>query len=280
MFKRLLTGFILFFVFMSTSVLARPPGASVLMLTTRIDVEENKTDLMVVLVYDENKKVWRLPGGSMKAEDGGYHFNTAIRKVREELKLDFSFNDITNLNRSYTDGTHTVYAVGDETCRGLFFLDGKKVPIQGYVYPATFISEKIEESIQTVQALESPASPELHAVKQVVLVEIGRILTWLKTNDIASSGEFPIGNPIDFPTEYDPTATHKIDYYALYDLIHSTMLESSGCSAQCMLELITPSEQRAYLDSVLAGYFSTTYEEISKAPKVEYEDDDEDEDDD
>ncbi|WP_461536958.1 hypothetical protein [Spongorhabdus nitratireducens] len=238
------------------------------MLTTRLNPVSQEKELMVVMAYDVNQKALRLPGGVMKPADG-VHVNTAAREMLEELKLNFNVKDLTNLNRTYTYDDHTVYVVGDDTCHGLFFLDGVHTPDPDYLFPEKFEKLSLDRRIKQAQARfpMNAANHELHEIKQVCLVEVKKIHRWIMTNNLQDSRLYPVGQPVIIVDQDNPAKKYKLDYQFLWVLSQAFMIESPACSALCMLDLMSDDKTRKTVDKVLATQFRVSQDKVLGAPK-------------
>ncbi|WP_461534832.1 protein kinase domain-containing protein [Spongorhabdus nitratireducens] len=253
MIKRSLLLLLLFF---SVLVEAAPPGGAVLMLTTHQANPGADKEVELVLVYDREQNIWRLPGG-VSRDPGALHVNIAAQKAQDELHRVFTLDDFTNLNRSYTFDNQTVYIMGDRTCHGLFLIANGKTPVEGYRYPARFEAARLKWMIRDSQAKlqDTPANAHLFRVSDVRLIKLKMIREWLKANNILDEGLFPKGRAVVIADPEHAGQYLNIDYGFLAGLQQSMVIESPTCPIVCMLDLMDDPATRAVCDGQLAGFF-------------------------
>ncbi|WP_461537082.1 hypothetical protein [Spongorhabdus nitratireducens] len=246
---------ILLVFFLAVVAEAHPGKGSILLLTTQQHAPAYQKELFAVIVFDQRTGVWRIPGGSIRPSDSNMHVNAASREVSEELHQSFNIYDLTNLNRSYTYNNKTVYVVGDNTCKGLFFLAEGKLPRKEYAFPEKFSADKLLEQIQTAQAMIPNTTACCHEVTDVKLVRLGLLRAWLAHNNLTNTTRFPVGQPVQVTDPQDPTSVYLFDYDFLETLYYGHMIESPTCPAGAMFNIMDDPRTRTHCDLALAPYF-------------------------
>ncbi|WP_461536456.1 hypothetical protein [Spongorhabdus nitratireducens] len=270
-FQSVLSGWVVVLLFFFAEVKAAPGSASVMMLTTRFNPADDERQLFVVMVYDQYRQLWRLPGGDLK-HDGEYHVNVVAREIMEELKICYGFPDLTNLNRTITYDGHTVYLMGDETCRGVFFWDGVCSVDPTYSFPLKFTAEEIESKIILEQDL-NPLGPEnkiYHEVIKVTLVPVRRLCGWLHENPLQKQEAEPLSKSVIIEG-LSVISGFNVESRLLWILSQASMIESSGITSLAMLDTIADPARRCLLDRLMAKSFILTYEAISHAPVLDFD---------
>ncbi|WP_461535377.1 hypothetical protein [Spongorhabdus nitratireducens] len=222
---------------------ASPGKGFVFLLSTQAHYLTGRTELQVVMVTNPETGSLELPGGEILPGDGGLHFSPAIRAAAEQLGLKLGISDITNLNRSYTWDNKTVYFVGDETCRDLFLLDGRRTPTEGYYYPWQFDRYTLMQE-QSRRAV----------VGEVEMVPLRLIISGLASYQPDSSRTGPGAfYHIDDPDVYGKSYILADEF--MYMLSQAKLIECPQCTASGMLELMSAPYNRAQCKQQLAHYF-------------------------
>ena len=152
-----------------------------MLLTTRINPADQQRYLLIVMVYDQSKRVWRLPG----IECCGVPDSKLADRLNQNLQLNMEVKDLHNLNRSYAHGEDEVFIVGDETCRGLYYLDGVATPDLIYEFPECFNAETMEQRVNQFQSslINNEENEHFFEVTKVCLVDCRAILNWMVFNN-------------------------------------------------------------------------------------------------